>query len=162
MTEQRGPHKHMLTIAVPYIKLVVQICLLPSRLSCGGMLCIWGCEQLTPGAICIFPTLGAKDKWRKKHINTIFTGMCRDFGGDFVYVFFSPKRNDPPKHANKYLTPSQSRDSPRNLFMFMCSSFPDYPFEDCLISGRGCVAKNARSTDGVLTCHCRDRSSHGS
>ena len=34
---------------------------------------------------------------RRKHMTIIVTGLSRDFLGRFVYVFFSPKRNDPPK-----------------------------------------------------------------
>ena len=30
-----------------------------------------------------------KNTERKKHVNRIFAGLSRDFGGDFVYVFFS-------------------------------------------------------------------------
>ena len=58
----------------------------------------------------------------------MFTGLSGDFGGDFVYVFFSPSpiRNDPKKHINKILAPTQSRDNPANLFMFMCFSFPEH------------------------------------
>ena len=54
--------------------------------------------------------------------NKLFTGLSRDFWGNFVYVFFSPIRNDPKKkkHINKFLAPTQSRDNPANLFMFMC------------------------------------------
>ena len=37
---------------------------------------------------------------------------------------FLPIRNDPKKHKNKILTPTQSRDNPANLFMFMCFFFP--------------------------------------
>ena len=33
--------------------------------------------------------------------------------------FFSHIRNDPKKHINKFLPPTQSRDNPANLFMFM-------------------------------------------
>ena len=33
----------------------------------------------------------------------------------------------PRKHMNKYLTPTQSRDNPQNLCMFMCYfSFPEF------------------------------------
>ena len=65
----------------------------------------------------------------KKHIKIktckqIFTGLSRDFWGDFVYVFFfSPIRNDPKKHINNFLAPIQSRDNPANLYMFMCFFF---------------------------------------
>ena len=42
--------------------------------------------------------------------------------------FFSPIRNDPKKkkrkHINNFLAPTQSRDNPANLFMFMCFFFP--------------------------------------
>ena len=50
---------------------------------------------------------------RKKHINRKFTGLSRDFCGDFVYVLFFPIRNDPfKKHINNFLAPTQSRDNP--------------------------------------------------
>ena len=36
---------------------------------------------------------------RKKHVNKIFTGLSRDFGGDFVYVFFLPRKEWPEKNT---------------------------------------------------------------
>ena len=33
-----------------------------------------------------------KTQKEKKHVNTIFTGLSRDFGANFVYVFFLPHR----------------------------------------------------------------------
>ena len=49
-----------------------------------------------------------KNNKEQKHINKIFTGLSRDFGENFVYVFFSPIRNDPKqkKHINKFLAPT--------------------------------------------------------
>ena len=73
------------------------------------------------------PQVGSKQKlWSEKNTqektrNKIFTGLSRDLGENFVYVLFSPKRNDPiKKQINKCLAPTQSRDNPANLFMFMC------------------------------------------
>ena len=65
----------------------------------------------------IFQTLNweLKKQGREKQINKIFAGLSRDFfwGGDFVYVLFSPKRNDPRKtHQQNVAThpvPGQSR-----------------------------------------------------
>ena len=59
----------------------------------------------------------SEDDNREKHINENFTGLSRDFG-DFVYVFFSHKER-PPKD-NKILPPTQYRENPTNLSMFMC------------------------------------------
>ena len=74
----------------------------------------------------VYPEMASNKKTHKekKHLNKIFTGLSRDFGGDFVYVFFSPIRNDPKKYINKFLAPTQSQDNPANLFMFMCFFFP--------------------------------------
>ena len=60
-----------------------------------------------------------KDKnTREQNVPLIVLG----FWGDFVYVFFSPIRNDP----KKTWAPTQSGDNPANLFMFMCFfSFPE-------------------------------------
>ena len=44
--------------------------------------------------------LGANKHTKKKHIDTFFVGLSRIFG-DFVYVFFSPRRNDPEKKTHK-------------------------------------------------------------
>ena len=77
---------------------------------------LWNSKKLEYGC-----NLGAK-----KHINRIFLGLSRDFWGDFVYVFFSPPQGMTwKKHINKCLAPTQSRDNPANLFMFMCFSFPE-------------------------------------
>ena len=55
--------------------------------------------------------------------------------------FFSPIRNDPKKHINNFSAPTQSRDNPANLFMFMCFFFP------CILG----VQKKTRSgLKGVL------------
>ena len=61
----------------------------------------------------------------KKHVNKFFTWLSRDFRVDFVYMFFSPIRNDQKqkKHINKILAPTQSRDNPANLFM-LCFFIP--------------------------------------
>ena len=40
---------------------------------------------------------------------------------------FSPIRNGPKKkHIHRILPPTQSRDNPAHLFMFMCFSFPEF------------------------------------
>ena len=36
---------------------------------------------------------------KKKTHRQTFHGLSRDFGGDLVYVFFAPIRNDPKKHT---------------------------------------------------------------
>ena len=59
-----------------------------------------------------------KKKTRKQN----FHGIVPGFWGDFVYVFFSPRRNDQRKHINKLLAPIQSRDNPANLFCFFFPS----------------------------------------
>ena len=56
---------------------------------------------------------------KTKHKNKMFTGLSQDFL-DLVYVFFSPVRNDPEKCIKTFLPPTQSRDNPAHLFMFMC------------------------------------------
>ena len=51
---------------------------------------------------------------KKKHVNKIFTGLSRDFWGEFVYVFCSPIGNGPKKtHKQNFGThpvPGQSRE----------------------------------------------------
>ena len=39
--------------------------------------------------------MGARKTNEEKHVNKVFAGLSREFWGDFVYVFFSPIRNDP-------------------------------------------------------------------
>ena len=58
-------------------------------------------ELLTKIHIC-----GTEKNIKKKHVNINFTGLSWDFGGDFV------------------LAPTQSRDNPANLFMFISFFFP--------------------------------------
>ena len=57
-----------------------------------------------------------RKKTRKQNIHGIVSG----FLGGFVYVFFFLIRNDPKTHINKFLPPTQTRDNPGNVFMFMC------------------------------------------
>ena len=73
---------------------------------------------------------------KKKHINKKtrkqnFHGSVPGFWGDFVYVFFSPIRNDPKKTQKLNFGTHPVPDNPANLFMFMCSFFsffvPLYP-----------------------------------
>ena len=61
---------------------------------------------------------------KKKHANKNFHGIVPGFLGDFVYVFFSPMRNDPPKkHINKFLPPAQSHDSPgKFVYVYVCGT----------------------------------------
>ena len=67
----------------------------------------------TPSTAGTFRKKFRKDSERKKHVNKISMGLSRDFGGDFVYVFFLPLRNDPKKpHKQNFGThpvPGQSR-----------------------------------------------------
>ena len=58
--------------------------------------------------------LGAKKKHiKKKHLNKMLTGLSRDFSGDFVYVLFSPIRNDP-----KFWHPPSPRTIPQICLCF--------------------------------------------
>ena len=61
-----------------------------------------------------------KNKTRKQN----FHGIVPEFCGEFCLCVFSPIRNEKKKHINKFLAPTQSRDNPANLFMFMCVFFP--------------------------------------
>ena len=71
--------------------------------------------------------LGAnKNKRRIKHRNTIFTGLSQDFCFGFCLCVFLHHVEWPKKNINKFLPPTQSRDNPANLFMFICVlSFPE-------------------------------------
>ena len=40
----------------------------------------------------------------------------------------------PPQIINLFLTPTQSRDNPPNLLMFICFSFPDSSHADLLFT----------------------------
>ena len=60
------------------------------------------------------------------HTNNIFMGLSLHHWGYFVYVFFSPRRNDPKKQINTFFPRTQSRDSPAHLLIFMCFLFPWY------------------------------------
>ena len=40
-----------------------------------------------------------KKKHTHTHVNKIFTGVSRDFGGDFVYVFFLPHKEWPEENT---------------------------------------------------------------
>ena len=65
-----------------------------------------------------------KKPTKKKHLNNIFTGLSRNSLGILFMCFLSPMRNDPPKHINKILLPTESCDNPPDLFMFVCFLFP--------------------------------------
>ena len=68
---------------------------------------------------------------RKKHIKKKthkqnFQGIVPGFwGGSCLCVFSSPQGMTRKKHINKNLPPTQSRDNPAHLFMFMSFSFPE-------------------------------------
>ena len=66
----------------------------------------------------------------KKHIRTntktTFHGIVPGFLVGFCLCFFTHKEWPEKKHINNFLAPTQSRDNPANLFMFMCFSFPEY------------------------------------
>ena len=66
--------------------------------------------------------MGAKKHIKKKTHKEKNSRDCPGIsGGNFVYVFFSPKRKDPPKkHINIILASTQSQDNPAFLHMFMC------------------------------------------
>ena len=70
-----------------------------------------------------------KDRERKKHIKKKtrkqnIHGIVPGFWGEFCLCVFSPPKGmTRKKHINKILAPTQSRDNPANLFMFMCFFF---------------------------------------
>ena len=115
----------------------------------------WRCCLLEKKAAnrCGCASLGAKRKHvkTKTHKHKNFTGLSQDFwGGILFYVFFSPIRNDPKKHINKILPPTQSRDNPANLFMFMCVfSFPEWNINTTAVATHyGLKRHNVFDTDG--------------
>ena len=67
---------------------------------------------------------GTKKHIKKKTRKQDFHGIVPGFWGDSVYVFSPPKEMTRKKHINKFLAPTQSRDNPANLFMFVCFLFP--------------------------------------
>ena len=76
--------------------------------------------QKTPFSAILSVSFGSKNPHIKKtHINKHLTGLSRDFlGGDFVYVFPPPKGMTRKAHK-EFWPPTQSRDNPANLFMFL-------------------------------------------
>ena len=88
----------------------------------GGMLnFVWQCGCFLSGSAERQCSLGAKNTKDNNIKNKLFGRLSGTLGGDLLYVFFSPKGDDPPKtHINKFLPPTQSQDTPPNLFMFMC------------------------------------------
>ena len=71
------------------------------------------------------PNLGSlktlKEKTSKQNVQGIVLGFF--WGGGFCVCLFSlPKRQGMTrkKRMNKILAPTQSRDNPANLFMFLC------------------------------------------
>ena len=80
---------------------------------------------------------GERKKTHKeqKHVNKISTWLSRDFGGDFVYVFFLPLRNDPKKtHKQNFGThpvPGQSRKFVYVYVFFLSLSFDP---QNCTVS----------------------------
>ena len=64
----------------------------------------------------------AKKKTRKQKFHGIVPGFLGEFCFFNVCVcfFLSPIRNDPKNTLKHIFAPTQSRDNPANLFMFMC------------------------------------------
>ena len=82
------------------------------------------CPQLPYPPAKTGSTTQVKLLWERKKEKTHkhnFLGLSRDFGGDFVYVFFSPIRNDPKKtHKQIFGThpvPGQSR---KVVYVYVC------------------------------------------
>ena len=62
---------------------------------------------------------------RTKNTETKFSQDCPGIWGGFCLCAFSPPQGTTlKKHMYKFLAPTQSRDNPENLFMFMCSLSP--------------------------------------
>ena len=66
--------------------------------------------------------LAQKTQKEKKYVNKTFTGLSRDFGRDFVYVFFLPPKGMTKKHINNFLAPTQSRESRKFVYVYACDS----------------------------------------
>ena len=66
---------------------------------------------------------GAKKHIKKKRENKFFTGLSRDFGGDFVYVFFLPHNEWKKKKLNfgTHPVPGESR---KFVYVYVFFSFP--------------------------------------
>ena len=73
----------------------------------------------TPPCILSHKVKERKQRIKKKHLNTNFTGLSWDFWGEFCLCVFPHKEWPEKKHINKFLAPTQSRDNPTNLFMFI-------------------------------------------
>ena len=74
----------------------------------------------------------------------------RIFRGIFVYMFFSPVRND-PRNTHRQTTSCHPVPGPPSLFVFMCFSFPERPSCTCvplivMLCAEGIFAK------GILGC----------
>ena len=75
--------------------------------------------------------LGKKKTWKGDEVTkTQFSRDCPDypvrFPGNYVYVFPSQEEG---QHINKFDTPTNSRDNPKKLFMFIGFLLPDLPSE---------------------------------
>ena len=69
--------------------------------------------------------LGAKKHTKKKkHVNKCSRDCPGFFWGGCLCVFSLPHKDWPQKHINRFFAPTQSRENPANLFMFMRFSFP--------------------------------------
>ena len=91
------------------------------RLFIGGLSCL---RVFTSLAGTSFPwtLVGSEKKTHKeKTCKQNFHGIIPGFWGEFcLCVLFSPIGMTRKKHINNFLAPTQSRDNPANLFMFMC------------------------------------------
>ena len=86
-----------------------------------GCGCVWAFKLRALGHT-DNPLGGKNTKRRKKRKNKIFMD-CPGFWGGSCLCIFSPMRNYPTtkkEHTTKKCSPTQTRDNPTNMFMFMC------------------------------------------
>ena len=91
---------------------------------------------------------------KKKQVNKFFTGLSRDFLGEFVYVFFSPIRNDPKENtATNFCHPPRPGTIPQ-ICLYLCVFFiPSFFWEE--FSGKlGRSGKILPGLSGSTTCYC--------
>ena len=70
------------------------------------------------------PSLGSeKNTQRKKHINTIFTGLSGDFGGTLFMCFFSPTRNEPKKTHKQHFGTHPVPGTIPQICLCLCAFF---------------------------------------